>query len=113
MELRVRCDAGAKGRKSRRVPITPNLAAAIKRYTSMGRPDADFPELLINSRRKPFRDGGIYSLMMRIQRRVGFRVHGHAFRHTFTTVATQSGWNFERLRAAMGHSDYGSGRAAG
>jgi hypothetical protein len=22
-------------------------------------------------------------------------------------VATQIGWNFERLRAAMGHSDYG------
>ena len=39
-------------------------------------------------------------------RRVGFRVHAHAFRHTFATVATQLGWNFERLRAAMGHADY-------
>jgi hypothetical protein len=25
------------------------------------------------------------------------------FRHTFATVACQMGWNFERLRAAMGH----------
>ncbi len=32
VELRVRWDGGAKGRKSRRVPITPKLAAAIKRY---------------------------------------------------------------------------------
>lgn len=106
VELRVRWDAGAKGRKSRRVPITPNLAAGIKRYTSMNRPDVEFPEVLINSHRRPFKGGGIHSLMNRIQSRVGFRVHAHAFRHTFATVATQSGWNFERLRAAMGHSDY-------
>jgi len=32
VELRVRWDAGAKGKKSRRVPITPKLAAVIKRY---------------------------------------------------------------------------------
>lgn len=32
VELRVRWDAGAKGRKSRRVPITVKLAEAIKRY---------------------------------------------------------------------------------
>jgi len=31
VELRVRWDAGAKGKKSRRVPITPKLAAAMKR----------------------------------------------------------------------------------
>jgi integrase len=31
-ELRVRWDAGAKGMKTRRVPITPKLAAAIRRY---------------------------------------------------------------------------------
>jgi integrase len=34
-------------------------------------------------------------------------VHAHAFRHTFATVAAKMGWNFEHLRAAMGHSDYG------
>ena len=32
VELRVRWDGGAKGLKSRRVPITPKLGAAIKRY---------------------------------------------------------------------------------
>jgi integrase len=44
--------------------------------------------------------------MDRLEERVGFRVHAHAFRHTFATVATKLGWNFERLRAAMGHEDY-------
>jgi hypothetical protein len=37
---------------------------------------------------------------------VGFRIHAHGFRHTFATVATQLGWNFDRLRSAMGHEDY-------
>jgi len=45
--------------------------------------------------------------MDRFTHRVGFRVHAHAFRHTFATVAAKKGWNFEHLRAAMGHSDYG------
>lgn len=38
VELRVRWDAGAKGRRSRRVPITPKLAAAVKRYEARHRP---------------------------------------------------------------------------
>jgi integrase len=45
--------------------------------------------------------------MHRLQLRSGFHVHAHAFRHTFATVAAKLGWNFEHLRAAMGHSDYG------
>jgi integrase len=39
VELYVRWDGGAKGRKSRRVPITPKLAAALKRYEARHRPD--------------------------------------------------------------------------
>jgi hypothetical protein len=50
VELRVRWDAGAKGRKSRRVPITPKLAAAIKRYEARPRPETDLSQLLINGR---------------------------------------------------------------
>jgi integrase len=38
VELRVRWDGGAKDRKSRRVPITPKLAASIKRYEARERP---------------------------------------------------------------------------
>ncbi|HZU17492.1 MAG TPA: tyrosine-type recombinase/integrase [Candidatus Dormibacteraeota bacterium] len=45
-------------------------------------------------------------MMDHLERRVGFRVHAHALRHTFATVATKLGWNFEHLRAAMGHADY-------
>jgi site-specific recombinase XerD len=67
----------------------------------------DFPQLLIHSHREPYETGGIHSMMNRLQARVGFRVHAHAFRHTFATIAAKMGWNFEHLRAAMGHSEYG------
>jgi site-specific recombinase XerD len=105
-ELRVRSDGGAKGAKSRRVPITPKLAAAMKRYASLHRPQSDSQILVLNRRGQPFLKGGIDSMMDRFKLRVGFRVHAHAFRHTFATIATQGGWNLERLRVAMGHWDY-------
>lgn len=105
-ELRVRWDGGAKGRKSRRVPITPKLAAAIKRYESRQRPDVEAPQLLINAHGAPYMRFGVRAIMDRLGQRVGFRVHAHAFLHTFATVATKMGWNFEHLRAAMGHADY-------
>jgi len=106
VELRVRWDAGAKGRKSRRVPITPRLAAAIKGYEGRHRREVPYGELLINEHGRPYRRYGIDAIMDRLQKRVGFRVHAHAFRHTFATVATKLGWNFEHLRAAMGHAEY-------
>ena len=107
VELQVRWDAGAKGRKSRRVPITPKLAAAIKRYEARCRLETELSQLLINEHGKPYQGPGIKAMMDRLTLRTGFRVHAHAFRHTFATVAAKLGWNFEHLRAAMGHSDYG------
>jgi site-specific recombinase XerD len=106
VELRVRWDGGAKGRKSRRIPITPKLAAALARYEARHRPDTDHPQLLISEHNRPYVTAGVDSMMDRLQARAGFRVHAHAFRHTFATVATKLGWNFEHLRAAMGHADY-------
>jgi integrase len=107
VELRVRWDGGAKGRRSRRVPITPKLATAIKRYEARHRAETDSPNLLINEHGEPYQGGGIKAMMDRLQQRTSFHVHAHAFRHTFATVATKLGWNFEHLRAAMGHSEYG------
>jgi integrase/recombinase XerD len=107
VELRVRWNAGAKGRKSRRVLITPKLAAAIKRYEARHRRETDLAQLLINEAGRPYKGPGIKSMMDWLSERTGFRIHAHAFRHTFATVAAKMGWNFEHLRAAMGHSDYG------
>lgn len=105
-EIRVRWDAGAKGKKSRRIPITRQLALEVSRYIAKVRRDVEYPNLLIGYRGTPYVRWGVDSLMDRLQERVGFRVHAHAFRHTFATVATQNDWNLEKLRVAMGHSDY-------
>jgi integrase len=70
------------------------------------RPEVDYLELLINENGRPYRNWGVDAMMDRLQESVGFRIHAHGFRHTFATVATQLGWNFERLRLAMGHEDY-------
>lgn len=59
LELRVRWDGGAKGKKSRRVPITPKLASAIKRYQAKHRPEVDAPELLISPRLTAYDAAGI------------------------------------------------------
>jgi len=80
-----------------------------RRYRSAAAPDQRVFE--------PYQGPGIKSMMDRITRRVGFRVHAHAFRHTFATVAAKDGvelrasasgdgplglWNAAALRAA-GH----------
>jgi integrase len=62
--------------------------------------------LLVSERGGPYTRFGIDAMMDRLEARVGFKIHAHGFRHTFATVATKLGWNFEHLRAAMGHANY-------
>src|SRR2546430_16569841 len=70
VELRVRWDGGAKGRKSRRVPITPKLAAAIKRYEVREQRSGRCTALLINERGEAYQRFGVDAMMDRLQRRV-------------------------------------------
>ena len=58
VELRVRWDGGAKGLKSRRVPITPKLAATIKRYEARHRAEVGYPNLLSTSLAARTNDSG-------------------------------------------------------
>src|SRR5262249_3289233 len=67
VELRVRWDGGAKGRKSGRVPIMPKLAAAIKRYEALERPEVPHSELLINHLGRPYQRYGIDRMMDRLR----------------------------------------------
>ncbi|HKF17068.1 MAG TPA: hypothetical protein VKF14_07765 [Candidatus Dormibacteraeota bacterium] len=57
----------------------------------------DVRTLLVNER-GVYTRFGIDALMDRLESRVGFHVHAHGFRHTFATVLTKLGWNFEHLR---------------
>ncbi len=105
--LRERWDAGAKGLKTRRAPVTLALMRTIKRYQLRQRPLTAHPQLLITLRRHlPYTVSGFQSFMRRLERQVGYRVHAHAFRHTWATVLVQMGWSLEHLRAYIGHVDY-------
>jgi site-specific recombinase XerD len=104
--LRVRWDAGAKGLKTRRTPVAVPLMKAIRRYELRERPHVAAPQLLITRRGLPYKTWGLDSVMDRLQERVGFHVHAHAFRHTWASVMVQSGWSLEHVRAFIGHTDY-------
>ena len=104
--LRVRWDAGAKGLKTRRTPVAVPLMKAIRRYELRERPRVTAPQLLITRRGEPYKTWGLDSVMDRLQERVGFHVHAHAFRHTWASVMVQSGWSLEHVRSFIGHTDY-------
>jgi site-specific recombinase XerD len=104
--LRVRWDAGAKGLKTRRTPVAVPLMKAIRRYELRDRPRVTSPQLLITRRGEPYKTWGLDSVMDRLQERVGFHVHAHAFRHTWASVMVQSGWSLEHVRSFIGHTDY-------
>jgi site-specific recombinase XerD len=104
--LRVRWDAGAKGLKTRRTPVAVPLMKAIRRYELRERPHVTAPQLLITRRCEPYKTWGLDSVMDRLQERVGFHVHAHAFRHTWASVMVQSGWSLEHVRSFIGHTDY-------
>jgi integrase len=59
----VRWHAGAKGRKARRVPITPQLALAIKRYVARDRMKSDLDVLLVNRLGRAYGKWGIDAMM--------------------------------------------------
>jgi site-specific recombinase XerD len=104
--LRVRWDAGAKGLKTRRTPVAVPLMKAIRRYELRERPHVVAQQVLITRRGLPYKTWGLDSVMDRLQERVGFHVHAHAFRHTWASVMVQSGWSLEHVRAFIGHTDY-------
>src|SRR5260370_25551330 len=102
VELRVRWDAGAKGKKSRRVPITPKLAAAIKRYEARHRDHARVSTILVNDRGLSYTPWGIDQLMDRLERRVGVHILRPAVSYIFATHACQARRDLDSLPDSRG-----------
>ena len=95
-----------KGAKFRRVPLSSRLRREIDRYLNRFRQDVETNRLLVKGNRQPVRMMTVEYLLMRIQERVGFKVHAHKFRHTFATEYLRKGGDIERLRRILGHSSY-------
>jgi len=95
-----------KGAKFRRVPLSSRLRREIDRYLNRFRQDVETNRLLVKGNGQPVRMMTVEYLLMRIQERVGFKVHAHKFRHTFATEYLRKGGDIERLRRILGHSSY-------
>jgi site-specific recombinase XerD len=95
-----------KGAKFRRVPLSSRLRREIDRYLNRFRHEVETSRLLVKGNGQPVRMMTVEYLLMRIQERVGFKVHAHKFRHTFATEYLRKGGDIERLRRILGHSSY-------
>jgi site-specific recombinase XerD len=95
-----------KGAKFRRVPVSERLRREIVRYINRQRPETASAQLLLRADGQRVGTMTVEYLLRRVRLRVGFRVHAHAFRHTFATEYLRNGGEIERLRRILGHSSY-------
>lgn len=96
-----------KGNKQRRVYFTERCKIALKNYLK-SRSDQE-PWLFVGDR-KPHKQLGTRALQMIVDKMrdksgLEFKLHPHIFRHTFATMALNSGMKMEIVQAILGHED--------
>ena len=103
-----------KGRKERRVGISPDLSMLLWKYIHKYRHPRNPDELSLflatgqNNVGGPFGRGGMGSLMDRLKKLTGIddvRLSAHTFRHTFSKMYLQEGGDLFSLSRELGHSD--------
>lgn len=101
-----------KGDKERLVPLRPELARRLERYTRHRSPDAHGDRLFVSLRRgrgglyDQLTPSGVAQLLRGVAFRAGMtkRVHPHLLRHSFATEALRRGMNPVQLAQILGHS---------
>lgn len=103
-----------KGRKERRVGISPELSTLLWKYIHKYRHPCkpDEPILFLatgnGNAGKPFGRGGMGALMNRLKETTGIddvRLSAHTFRHTFAKMYLEEGGDLFSLSREMGHAD--------
>jgi len=103
-----------KGRKERRVGISPELSMLLWKYVNKYRHPLhpDEPVLFLATGRGnaglPFGRGGMGGLMARLKKTTGIddvRLSAHTFRHTFAKMYLEEGGDLFSLSRELGHSD--------
>lgn len=93
-----------KGGKSRVVGLPRRLEPLLKLYL-IHRLQSTSDHFFLNARGAPFTRDAIIRRFSRISKVVGFRVHAHALRRTFTTHVAHHGVPLDKLQVILGHAD--------
>lgn len=103
-----------KGRKERRVGISPELSMLLWKYIQKYRHPRNFDESVLflstggGKAGLPFGRGGMGGLMKRLKETTGIdgvRLSAHTFRHTFAKMYLEEGGDLFSLSRELGHSD--------
>jgi len=89
-----------KGRKIHIVPMSDQVYDLLKTLQQMTR-HSEFVFSGRNSTKKPISENTILGVI----RRIGYRgeASGHGFRHQFSTVLNEKGWNKDAIEAQLAH----------
>ncbi|MBA3822462.1 MAG: tyrosine-type recombinase/integrase [Ktedonobacterales bacterium] len=98
-----------KGKKERKVGISPLVAKCLWKYTSAHRPSDNTKEqwVFLGKSGKPISATAVQQMLRQIKKEIGLegvRVSPHTFRHTFSTLYMKAGGKLERLSRELGHS---------
>jgi len=103
-----------KGRKERRVGISPELSTLLWKYVNKYRHPLNPAEPILflstggGNAGRPFGRGGMSALMNRLKQATGIddvRLSAHTFRHTFAKMYLEEGGDVFSLSRELGHSD--------
>lgn len=94
-----------KGRKERRIPVSPEVAKALRRYVSRERKETEGDILLIGRDGQAMTENAMKLFIYKLGRRAKVEnVHAHRFRHTYATIMAETLGNAPMLQALLGHT---------
>ncbi|MFZ5810176.1 MAG: tyrosine-type recombinase/integrase [Chloroflexota bacterium] len=93
-----------KGRKDRVTAIGVTTRRAVLKYWQTQSDTRDHAPCFQTTDGGRFTAMGLRSLMVRLSKRVGFKVTAHMLRRSFATISLQNGMNIVTIQGAMGHT---------
>ena len=94
---------GGKGKKDRRVPLSPKLLDVLRTYYKAYRPKR---YLFEGVNEKPYTSGSASRVLQRAAVKAGItkRISLHTLRHSYATHLTNNGVNIQYLQEILGHN---------
>ncbi len=96
-----------KGRKGRKVGITPTLETVLKDYLEVRfkRKTQEREAFFINRRGSRLKAPDITRRLLKLSRLAGIEITAHGLRRTFATLHANNGKPIHMIQLALGHSD--------